>query len=351
MPWDLRSDTVTKPTDPMRAAMAAAEVGDDCWGDDPTIAALEARICELLGKPAAVFVPSGTMANQLAVHVHCRPGDAIASHVGAHVRIHEDASAAALSGAQIMPIGGRRGYTVDDLAALVAEESCGWPPVRLVWLENTIGDAGGMLWPLDEPTDDHVRVGVDAMTDIAVWARERGRALHLDGARLWNAHVASGVPLSQLAEVADTVSVALSKGLGAPVGSVLAGPAATITEARRFKHGFGGGFRQAGILAAAGLYAIEHHLAALADDHRRAKTLASAIAELPCWDVQTPETNLVIARVAPPHTAAESLCAPLREAGVLCYPNVAREVRFALHRGLSDADVDAVVQTIRRTLG
>ena len=175
--------------------------------------------------------------------------------------------------------------------------------------------------------------------------------MHLDGARLWNAHIASGVPLSRIAAVADTVSVALSKGLGAPVGSVLAGSEAAITAARRFKHAFGGGFRQAGILAAAGLYAIEHHLAALADDHRRAQALASAIAALPCWDVQRPETNLVIARVAPPHTTAESLCAPLRDAGVLCYPNVAREVRFALHRGLSDADVDAVAQTILAVLG
>jgi len=351
MAWDLRSDTVTKPTEPMRAAMAAAEVGDDCWGDDPTVAALEARVRDLLGKPAAVFVPSGTMANQLAVHVHCRPGDAIATHLGAHVRIHEDASAAALSGAQIMPIGSRRGYTVDDLAGLVAEESCGWPPVRLVWLENTVGDAGGRLWPLAAPSPEQAAAGVDAMQDISTWARERGRAVHLDGARLWNAHIASGVALSELAAVADTVSVALSKGLGAPVGSLLVGTEAAITEARRFKHAFGGGFRQAGIVAAAGLHAIDNHLSDLAEDHRRAKALATAIADLSCWDVDAPETNLVIARVVAPHTAAEALCAPLRAAGVLCYPNVSREVRFALHRGLSDADVEAVVQTIRETHG
>ena len=350
MTWDLRSDTVTKPTAAMRAAIASAEVGDDCWGDDPTIAALEARVAALLGKPAAVFVPSGTMANQLAVRVHCRPGDAVATHQGAHVRIHEDASAAALSGAQIMPIGTRRGYSVADLAALVAEEACGWPPVRLVWLENTVGDAGGTVWPLHEPSPEQSRAGLDAMTEIAGWAHAHGRAVHLDGARLWNAHVATGLDLAAMAAPADTVSVALSKGLGAPVGSLLAGPQALIVEARRFKHAFGGGLRQAGLLAAAGLYALDHHLPGLADDHRRAKQLAQAIAPLTCWDLDTPETNLVIARVRAPLSAAETLCAPLREAGVLCFPNVAREVRFALHLGIDDADLEAIIETIHATL-
>ncbi|MEM6996197.1 MAG: GntG family PLP-dependent aldolase [Myxococcota bacterium] len=350
MAWDLRSDTVTKPSAPMRAAMAAAEVGDDCWGDDPTIAALEGRVAELLGKEAAVYVASGTMANQIAVHVHCRPGDAVATHLGAHVRIHEDASAAALSGAQIMPIGTRRGYTTGDLADLVAEESCGWPPVRLVWFENTVGDAGGTLWPLSDPSPEQSRAGVDAMTDLAAWARRRGRAVHLDGARLWNAHIATGLPLSRLAAPADTVSVALSKGLGAPVGSLLAGPQDVVTQARRFKHAFGGGLRQAGLLAAAGLYALDENLAGIAEDHRHARQLAEAIAPLPCWEVATPQTNLVIARVLPPFHSAETLCAPLRDAGVLCYPNVAREVRFALHLGIDDAALPAIIDTITRTM-
>jgi len=334
----------------MRAAMAAAEVGDDCYGDDPTVLALEQRIAERLGKPAAVFVPTGTMANQIAVRLHCRPGDAVATHPGAHVRIHEDASAAALSGAQIMPIGARHGYRVDDLAALAAEEACGWPPVRLVWLENTVGDAGGAVWPLVGPTPAQTAAGVDAMADISLWAHTHGRAVHLDGARLWNAHIASGVTMDRLAAVADTVSVALSKGLGAPMGSVLAGPVELIEQARRVKHSFGGGFRQAGVVAAAGLFALDHNVSRLADDHRRARLLAEAIAPLPCWDVATPQTNLVIARVAAPWTDAESLCAPLRDNGVLCYPNVAREVRFAVHMGIDDDALAAVAAAIIATV-
>lgn len=350
MPWDLRSDTVTVPTQAMRAAMAAADVGDDCYGEDPTVVALEARMADLLGKAGAVFVTSGTLANQLAVRVHCRPGDAIATHPGAHVRIHEDASAAALSGAQIMPIGTRRGYNVADLAALLAEEACGWPPVRLVWLENTVGDAGGTVWPLTEPSPEQSRAGVDAAAAIGELAHRHGRVVHLDGARLFNAHIATGVALSRLAAPADSVSVAFSKGLGAPVGSILAGDAAFVAQARRSKHALGGGFRQAGVLAAACLFALDHHIEGLRADHRRARELAQAIAPLACWEVAMPATNLVLAQVQPPFSSAEALCAPLRRAGVLCNPNVAREVRFALHHGIDDDALRGIIETIRTTV-
>lgn len=335
---DFRSDTVTQPTAAMRQAMARAEVGDLCWGDDPTVLALEADVAQRLGKDAAVFLPSGTMANQIAVHVHCRPGDTIATHPGAHLRIHEDASAAALSGAQIMPIGTRDGYRTTDLEALIAEESCGWPPVRLVWLENTLGDAGGAVWP------------VEAAEAIAAWARARERATHLDGARLWNAHVATGVPLTRLAAVGDSVSVALSKGLGSPAGSVLAGTEAFAVQARRFRHAFGGGMRQAGVLAAAGLHALEHHLDRLAEDHARAVRLATAIEDLPGLQVRTPATNLVIARVTAPLTNAEALCGPLRDAGLACYPNVAQELRLAVHLGIDDSKLDEAIAILRRVV-
>jgi threonine aldolase len=337
-PFDLRSDTVTQPTAPMRAAMAAAPVGDDCYGDDPGVLALEARVAERLGKPAAVFVPTGTMANQISVKVHCRPGDVIAAHPGAHVRIHENASAAALSGAQIMAIGTRRGFDVESLAALCDEESCGWPPVRLVWLENTLGDAGGLPWP-------HA-----ALREVSAWARARGRAVHLDGARLWNAHVATGTPLADLAACADSVAVCLSKGLGAPVGSVLCGSLEFVASARHQKHALGGGFRQAGILAAAGLHALEHHVTRLAEDHARARRLAEAVRDLPCWEIPTPATNLVVPLVCAPWVRAEQLFAPLRDAGVLCHPNTSRELRFALHLGIDDDDLDAVIAIIRRVL-
>lgn len=342
-PYDLRSDTVTKPSAPMRAQMAAAEVGDDCYGDDPTILALEQQICERLGKPAAVFLPAGTMSNQIAVRVHCRPGDTVAAHPRCHLQVHENGSAAAIGGVQIIPIGNREGFSVAQLRDLCHEESCGWPPVRLVWLENTLGDIGGKPWPL---RTSH-RSGLQ---DIADWARANGRALHLDGARLWNAHVATGTPMQTLAACADSVSVSLSKGLGAPVGSLLCGTEEFVAQARLLKHAMGGGLRQAGLLAAAGLYALEHNVERLAEDHRRAATLADALRDLPCWDMPVPETNLVVAPVKAPWDHAEQLCAPLREAGVLCYPNSCREVRFALHLGIDDDDLTQIIATIRRVV-
>jgi threonine aldolase len=348
---DLRSDTVTRPTEGMRRAMATAEVGDDCYGDDPTVRELEARAAERLGKAAAVFVPSGTMANQLAVRLHTRPGTAIATHPGAHVRIHEDASAAALSGAQIMPVGGRHGFRVGQLRALMDEESCGWPPVRLVWLESTIGDAGGVPWPRSATGTDLRPDAPDGLEQIATFVRARGRALHLDGARLWNHHVATADALSDLAAHADTVSACFSKGLGAPMGSVLCGPADAIAEARRMRHAMGGSMRQAGIAAAAALYALEHHVERLAEDHRRATALAQAIIDLPVWEVEAPATNIVIARVRAPDVCAEDLCAPLRAAGVLCHPNVHREVRLCVHLGIDDNAIVDVAARIRAVLG
>lgn len=344
-PFDLRSDTVTRPTADMRAVMAAAEVGDDCYGDDPSVRALEEAVAERLGKPAAVFLPSGTMSNQIAIRTRCRPGDAIATHPGAHVRIHEDASAAAISGAQIMTIGTRSGYGIRELSELCHQESCGWPPVRLVWVENTLGDAGGVPWPLHDP-QHHDR----GLADVSAWARAHERAMHLDGARLWNAHVATDTPLPQLAACADSVSVSFSKGLGAPMGSVLCGDEGFVAEARRHKHALGGGLRQAGIVAAAGLFALRHNVARLAEDHARARRLAEAIGELPCWDVPTPATNLVVVPVRAPWDHAEQLCAPLRAAGVLCNPNTYRELRFALHLGIDDEDLESIIAIIRRVV-
>lgn len=338
--WDLRSDTVTKPTAAMREAMLAAPADDDAYGDDPRVVALEARVAALLGKPAALWLPTGTMSNQIAVALHCPRATTLACVPGAHVRIHEDASAAALSGVQIMPIGGRYGFDVDALDELLDEEACGWPPVSLVWLENTLGEAGGAIWP------------IEGLRAVAARARARGKALHLDGARLWNAHVATGIPMNEYGGCADTVGVALSKGLGVPAGSVLCGAPATIERARRLKHAFGGAMRQApALLAAAAEHALDHHVSRLADDHRHARELAAAIADLPHWEVATPQTNLVLARVRPPLRRAEPLCAALRDAGVRCYPNIAREVRFVLHLGIGDDDIAPIAETIRSALG
>jgi threonine aldolase len=334
---DLRSDTVSKPTPAMRAVMAAAEVGDDCYADDPSVNELERRVAALLGKPAALLVPSGTMANQLAVASHTSPGDALACVAEAHVQVHEDAAPARLSGVQATPLGDRRGFSVDELRDRIREESCGWPRVGLVWLENTLGLAGGRVWPLDR------------MEAIAEFARAQGRPIHMDGARLWNAHVASGHSLVELARVADSVSVCLSKGLGCPIGSLLVGEAELIARARALRHGFGGAMRQAGIIAAAGLHALEHHLDRLADDHRRARALWAGLRDLVIWRAVEPETNIALFEL-PDRGDAEQLCRPLREAGVLCYPNKYSEIRLVTHLGIKDAEVDIAIDRIRLTL-
>lgn len=334
--FDLRSDTVTLPSQGVRDAMARAAVGDDCYHDDPTVRALEERVAALLGKEAAVFLPTGTMANQLAVHTHCKPGETLACPPRAHIQIHEDASAARLSGVQLMPLGQPAGFSAGQLEDLIFEETAGWPRLGLVWLENTLGCAGGLLWSLDE------------MRAIREVASQHSRPVHLDGARLWNAHVASEISLPELAACGDTVSVCLSKGLGAPAGSVLAGDADTIQHAWDTRHAFGGGMRQVGLLAAAGLWVLEHNIERLADDHARARRLADELADLPAWTLQqSPPTNVVIFET---EGAAEDLCAPLREAGVLCYPNVYREVRLVTHLGIDDDGVEEIITRCRRVL-
>lgn len=316
--------------------MVDAAVGDDCYHDDPTVLALEARLAELTGKEAAVFLPTGTMANQLAIHTHTRPGQTLAAPPLAHVQIHEDASAARLSGAQIMPVGTRHGYTAAQLEALLAEESCGWPPLGLVWLENTLGSAGGRLWDRE------------ATLEIGALARAHQKPVHLDGARLWNAHIASGLSIADLAGPADSVSICLSKGLGAPAGSLLCGSADFIEQAWAHRHAFGGSMRQSGLIAAAGLHAVEHHVGRLAEDHRRARHLGEALGDLPCWNALEVETNIVLFEVCEPFEHAEQLCGPLRDAGVMVYPNIAREVRMVVHLGIDD---EAIERVIDRTCG
>jgi threonine aldolase len=346
---DLRSDTVTRPTDAMRSVMAVAEVDDDAYGDDPTVCALEARVAALLGKEAALWLPTGTMANQIALSLHAPRATSVVCTPGAHVRIHEDASAASLWGVQLMPVGGRYGFDLAQLDAALAEAACGWPPVALVWLENTLGEAGGAIWPLH---DDGCRTGVSGLHELARAARAQGKPVHLDGARLWNAAVATGLSMAAWASVADTVSVSLSKGLGAPAGSMLCGPAALLAAARRTKHALGGAMRQApGMLAAAGNYALDHHVERLACDHQRARQLAAGIASLPHWEVREPETNIVLARVRAPIASAAPLCEALTSVGIRCFPNIAREVRFVVHLGIDDDDIAEAIARIRSCLG
>jgi threonine aldolase len=332
---DFRSDTVTKPTPAMRQAMVEAEVGDDVFGEDPTAQRLEARVAELLGKETAVFVPSGVMGNQLAIKVHTCPGDEVVVAERSHIYHYESGAPGVLSGVQLRPLEDARGFLTGDAVAAAVRGRYDWEPrTRLVCLENTVNKAGGRVYPLE------------LIREVADAAREHDLALHLDGARLWNAAVASDHSEAEIAAPFDTVTVCLSKGLGAPVGSVLAGNAEAIRLARRYRKLFGGGMRQIGILAAAGLYALDHHRAGLADDHRRARRLAETLAALPGFSVDpdSVETNIVIAETGRP--AAEVLDRLARR-GVRLVAFGPHTVRATLHRDLSDADLDRAEHLFR----
>ncbi|MEL6445506.1 MAG: GntG family PLP-dependent aldolase [Bacteroidota bacterium] len=333
---DLRSDTVTKPTPAMREAMATAEVGDDVFGEDPTGARLEARIAALLDKEAAVFVPSGVMGNQIALHLHTRPADEVIVAERGHIYHYESGAPAALSGVQLKPVGDARGYvTPDDVTAAVRGTYDWEPRTTLLCLENTVNKAGGRVFPLD------------LLRATAQTAREHDLALHLDGARLWNAVAATGIAAAAWAAPFDTVNVCLSKGLGAPVGSVLAGSAATMREARRIRKRLGGGMRQIGLLAAAGLHALDHHLGDLALDHARALRLAETVAALPSFDIDlaTAETNIVLFDTVP--CDAATVLAKLEARDVHMVAFGPRTIRATFHRDLSDADVDLACDALQ----
>ncbi len=283
-PVDLRSDTVTRPTAAMRRAIAEAEVGDDVFGDDPTVRALEERVADLLGVEAALFVPTGTMANQIALRSQLRPGDEVMIGANAHVWRNESGALAALAGAQTRVLPGDGRFDAAAVRAnFVPDEPYG-SPTRVVAVENTHNAGGGAVWD------------VVALAEVVAVTHELGMKAHLDGARIWNAAIASGRTEKQLAAGFDTVSVCLSKGLGAPVGSVVGGARETIRRCHRFRKMYGGGMRQSGLLAAAGLYAIEHHRARLADDHANARYLAETLASAPgirC-DAAKVQTNIVM---------------------------------------------------------
>jgi len=333
---DLRSDTFTKPTPAMRAAMAAADVGDDVWGEDPTARVLEERAADLLGKNAALFVPSGTMANQIALLVHCRPGDEVIVGRGAHTRLYESGAAAAWAGVQFAEIGAPDGtFTAAELddAALPIDRNL--PRTRLVSVENTHNRGGGRVWP---------RAAVVA---VAARARARGLALHLDGARIWNASVATGMPERQLAAPFDTVSACFSKGLGAPIGSVIAGTHEDIERARRFRKMLGGGMRQVGVLCAAALFALDHHRERLADDHANARRLAEGLAAIDgiAIDSASVETNIVIFEVR--RGMATDLAARVEPAGVRLHVIAPTRLRAVTHLDVDAAGIDQALAAIR----
>ena len=316
----------------MREAMAAAEVGDDVLGDDPTVNALERRTAEILGKEAAVYMPSGTMANQVAVRTHTEPGDEIILDANAHVYFYEAGGPAALAGVMVRLVSGVRCiFTGDDLRAVLRPQNIHFPRTRLVIVENTTNRGGGSVWPMD------------TLADVAAAAREAGLKLHMDGARIWNAAVALGISEREIAERFDSVSVCFSKGLGAPVGSALAGSGEFITRARRFRKMYGGGMRQAGIIAAGALYALENHRDRLADDHANARDLARGIADLPGIevDIETVETNIVIFRVTT--MPAAEMVEKLGAAGVAVLATGPDTVRAVTNLMVSADDVTAAV--------
>jgi len=279
---DLYSDTVTRPTPEMRAFMCQAEVGDEQLHEDPTVNELQARVAALLGKEAAVYLPSGTMCNEIAIRVHCRPGDEMLAHATAHPIHFESGAPAALAGVNVRPLAGERGqYDAATAEAAIRPPWREHPRSRLLWVEQTSNLGGGAIWPLER---------IREVTDVA---RRHGLATHLDGARLLNAVVATGVDARTYAEPFDSAWIDLTKGLGAPVGAVLAGSAAFIEDAWRMKQQMGGAMRQAGIIAAAGIYALDHHVERLAEDHANARRLAEGMGALPGVHARQVETNLV----------------------------------------------------------
>ncbi len=338
---DLRSDTVTRPSPEMRRAMAIAPVGDDVFGDDPTVNALQAYAAGLFAKEAALFFPSGTMSNQAALAAHTRRGDEIFLHERAHILLYEQAGAAVHSSLQTRCFASQDGMLDPEVMEefVHTDEDPHFAPTRLVALENTHNHCGGRVL-------DHARV-----LAVRAFCDRHGLLLHLDGARVCNAVVASGMSPEAIAAPFDSVSVCLSKGLGAPVGSVLLGSAAFIHRAARARKLLGGGMRQAGIVAAGGLYALQHNIERLADDHRRARALASRLVGAPglAVDVAAVETNMVFADTRGSGLSASRVVALLAERGVLCLEEGRHTIRFVTHLDVDDADISSAAEIITDT--
>ena len=340
---DLRSDTVTRPTAAMWEAMRSAPLGDDVLGDEPTVARLEARVAAMLGKEAALFVPSGTMANQLAIRCHCEAGDEIVTHRDSHIIHYETGAPAAISGCMIRTIDGPGGRF--DAAAVLAvrrNHDIHSPRPRLLVVENTHNRGGGTVWPLD------------AFAAVANAARELDMRVHLDGARLWNAAVAAGYAPATFCASADSISVCFSKGLGCPVGSALAGGAALIQRARRFRKMLGGGMRQSGLLAAAALHALDHHVDRLAHDHANARRLAEGAVQVPGLSVAVPAdrtpTNMVFLHIDPRLGTAQQLSERLAARGVRTLALDPQRLRFVTHLDVDAQDIEHAIDAIRACL-
>lgn len=334
---DLRSDTITRPSDEMRQAMASAEVGDDVYRDDPTVNRLEEELAAILGKDDAMYVPTGTMSNQIALRVHTQPGDVVITAVDAHIGNHELGGPAHHSGVTLKTAESKHGaFSADALRSVLPRPHPSLPshllePHPLVCFENTHNAAGGTIWDLD------------VLEDVSAAASDIGLQRHMDGARLWNASAATGIDVATYAALVDTVSVCFSKGLGAPVGSALAGPSDFISEARRFKHLFGGGFRQAGIIAAGAQYAMDNNRGRLVDDHTNARAFAEAIANTSGGnvDLDAVHTNIVFFDTG----NAEAIADKARAEGVAMLVDDG-QIRAVFHLDVSAADTSKAIDIV-----
>lgn len=337
---DLRSDTVTKPSVAMRTAMANAEVGDDVFGDDPSVNALQEQVADLLGKEAALFTPSGSMANQIALRLHCGRGEEFFCEASCHINIYEQGGFSQLSAAIARPIVGR--YGVIELSQLPAalpaldDHVC---RSKLLTLENTHNRGGGIVQPIEN------------VKGLCAWAKNQGLATHLDGARLFNAAVASGISAKQWSEPFDSVNVCFSKGLGAPVGSAIIGSRDYIREARRVRKLFGGGMRQVGILAAGALYALNHNIPRLAEDHHHAQLLAQAVQQIAGLHLDPPpQTNIVIVRVDPQLGTPQQMTAAMSHRGIGIVPFGPAHVRMVTHLDISTAQVHQACEALQQAV-
>ena len=335
MAADLRSDTVTRPTQGMIEAMMTAPVGDDVFGEDPTVNALQERLADMFGHEAGLFCPSGTMTNQIAINVHTQPGDEVICDRLSHIYNYEGGGIARNSGASVRLLHGDRGrFTLEDVMAEVNPGDSHYARTSLVSAEDTCNKGGGSCWDVSE------------LLRISEWCRTQNLPFHLDGARVFNALVARGNDVKAYGELFDSVSICMSKGLGTPAGSVLLGSKAFIKEANRTRKVIGGGMRQVGILAAAGLYALDHQLPLLVEDHERAKSLASTLGEL-TWvrDIQPVDTNIVIFDVS--NNEAAKYCDLLKSQSVFCMPFGPSKIRFVTHRDFSEQDLEYTTRVLR----